>query len=56
MSGNHRRFAGRQFAFDNVQIGAANTARVDTNQNFTVARRGNRRVGKIERIRFHRRR
>ena len=43
MSGNHGRFARRQFAFDDVQIGAAHTARADANQNFTVARRGNRR-------------
>src|SRR5579883_2714762 len=37
MAGNHGRLARRQFALDNVQVRAANSAGVNANENFTTA-------------------
>src|SRR5712672_3014793 len=52
MSRNHRRFARRQFAFNNMQIRAANAAAAHAYQNLTGGRFRLLDIGKLEGIRF----
>ena len=56
MAGNHGRLSRRQFAFDHVQIGAANAATIDAHQHFAFPRLRNGDIGEFERIRSNRRR
>jgi hypothetical protein len=53
--GNHRRFSQRQFAFDNVQIGTADTAKIHADQYFALPGLRNGDVSEFQRIRFNRR-
>jgi len=54
MARNHRRFEHRQFAFDHVQIGAADAAGVDLDQHFAGPRLGRGNVGVDQRIGLNR--
>jgi hypothetical protein len=56
MSGNDVRFAGWQFALDYVQIGTANTAKVNADQYFSRTGFRSRDFGVFERIGVDRRR
>ena len=50
---DHGGFSRRQFAFDYVQIGAADTAKIYADQYFALPGLRNRHVGKFQRIRFN---
>src|SRR5579864_9272849 len=50
MTGDHRRFALRQFAFDDVEIGAADAAAVDADEDFAGGRLRRGHAGVDERI------
>ena len=53
MARDHVRLANRKLAFDDVQIGAADSARADANQNFTLPRLRYGDLGPGQRRRFN---
>jgi hypothetical protein len=56
MSWYHGELSRRQFAFDYVQIGAANAATIDAHQHFAFPRFRDSDIREFERIRCNRRR
>jgi hypothetical protein len=54
MARNDSRMARRQVALGNVEVGAANAAGLDTDENFARARFGLRKLDRAQRIGFDR--